>query len=125
MVGRRIKILVVDDNVSLAENVAEILTEAGHHADVAPSAEEALRRIEAGAYPMDALLTDYRLPGASGTQLIGSVRRLGYTAPALMMTGYRDDKIAAAAIEARASDVLSKPVDIGRLLAWVETLGGR
>ena len=125
MVGRRIKILVVDDNVSLAENVAEILTEAGHHADVAPSAEEALRRIEAGAYPMDALLTDYRLPGASGTQLIWSVRRLGYTAPALMMTGYRDDKIAAAAIEARASDVLSKPVDIGRLLAWVETLGGR
>jgi DNA-binding response OmpR family regulator len=125
MVARRLKILVVDDNVSLAENVAEILAQAGHHADVAPSAEEALRRMEAGTYLMHALLTDYRLPGASGTELIGSVRRLGYTAPALMMTGYRDDKLAAAAIEAGASDVVPKPVDIGRLLAWVETLRGR
>ena len=115
------RILVVDDEVSLAENVAEILVAAGHQADVAASAEEALVHFKADIERTDVLLTDYRLPGATGADLIRSVRSLGSTIPALVITAYCDDDIAQLAMSAGAADVLGKPVDFGRLLSWVAT----
>ena len=113
------RILVVDDEVSLAENVAEILVAAGHQADVATSAEEALVHFRVDIERTDVLVTDYRLPGATGAELIRSVRSLGSTIPALVITAYCDDDIAQRALTAGAADVLGKPVDFERLLLWV------
>ena len=115
------RILVVYDEVSLAENVAEILVAAGHQAHVATSAEEALVHFRVDIERTDVLLTDYRLPGATGAELIRAVRRLGSTIPALVITAYYDDDIEQLALTAGAADVLGKPVDFERLLSWVAT----
>jgi CheY-like chemotaxis protein len=113
-------ILVVDDHVDLAENLAEILESAGYGVAVADSAESALARIEAGG--IAALITDYRLPGRSGAELITELRRRGNTIPAVLMSAYTDPGTIEAGRAAGALDVLAKPVGIPKLIEVVATL---
>jgi DNA-binding response OmpR family regulator len=116
------KILVVDDHVDLAENIAEILQMAGYQTAIAHSAEAALELLDGGG--LSGLITDFRLPGRSGAQLIAELRRRGNPIPALVMSAYTDDETISSAQQAGAAHVLSKPVDIPRLLCLMETLGG-
>jgi DNA-binding NtrC family response regulator len=114
------KILVVDDHSDLAENIVEILQNAGCDAVVATSAEEALERMAAG--DIAGLITDFRLPGLSGAELITELRRRGSEVPAVVMSAYTDDQTLLCAQDAGALAVLAKPVDIARLLSLVERL---
>lgn len=120
VVARAAKVLIVDDELSLAENVAEVLSLAGHEAAVATSAEEALAHLTADLDVAEILLTDYRLPGATGADLIAALRGLGSRIPALIITAYHDERMAQSAIDAGADDILGKPVDVARLLSWIE-----
>ena len=111
-------ILVVDDHINLAENLAEILEGMGHAVAVADSAETGLARIEQGG--IVALITDYRLPGLSGAGLIAELRRQGSDIPAIVISAFDDDETIATSRSAGAFEVLTKPVEIDRLLAVVE-----
>jgi CheY-like chemotaxis protein len=113
-------VLVVDDHVHLAENIAEILAGEGYLTRVATSAEEALNALEAG--PIDALLTDFRLPGLNGAQLIGEIRRRGRGIPALVMSAYSDDDTIREARESGAIEVLGKPVQLPKLLGLLQAV---
>jgi DNA-binding NtrC family response regulator len=115
------RILVVDDHVDLAENIAEILQMAGFETAIADSAEAALERIGAG--DIVGLITDFRLPGRSGAQLIAEMRRRGSEIPALVMSAYTDDDTIRSAQQAGAVEVLSKPVNIPHLISLMQTLG--
>jgi two-component system response regulator (stage 0 sporulation protein F) len=117
--GRRI--LVVDDHLDLAENIAEILQGAGYETAVAGSAEAALERIGEG--DIAALITDFRLPGRNGAELIAELRRRGNDIPAVVMSAYTDEDTIDTAEQAGATEVLAKPVPIPRLMALVEALG--
>ncbi len=80
------RVLVVDDNRELAENVAEILEDEGCRVTLAHSGEEALELGSADHF--DLVLTDIRMPGISGIEL---VRRLSERDPAakfLLMSAY-------------------------------------
>ncbi len=114
-------ILVVDDNAALAENLAEILGDVGYRAAVADSAEAALDTIGRG--DVAALITDYRLPGLNGAQLISEIRRRGINIPAVVISAHTDPKTIALARSAGALDVLAKPINIGHLISVVEDLG--
>lgn len=113
------KILVVDDELSLAENVAEILASAGQQTDIATSAEDALVHLRVDTAATDVLLTDYRLPGATSADLIRAARSLGLAVRALVVTAYAGDDVIDAAISAEATGVLTKPMDFERVLSWV------
>jgi DNA-binding NtrC family response regulator len=115
------KILVVDDHAELAENLAEILHGSGHEAVVAHSAEAALERVMAG--DITAIITDFRLPGRSGADLIAELRERKIDVPALVMSAYTDDATIASAEEAGALEVMAKPINIGRLMSMVQALG--
>jgi DNA-binding NtrC family response regulator len=112
-------ILVVDDHADLAENLAEILGGAGYETLVAGSAEEALERLDAR---VAALLTDFRLPGLTGAELIVEVRRRGLGIPAVVMSAYTDDETIVRAHRAGATHVLAKPVAIQRLMETISSL---
>jgi DNA-binding NtrC family response regulator len=109
------RILIVDDNVDLAENIAEILQMDGHFTDVAGSGEEALPKAER-AQP-DVVVTDYRLPGINGAALVTYFRRVRRDLRAVVMSAYTDDRTIKEARDAGAL-FMAKPVDY-KLLARV------
>ncbi|MDX2019553.1 MAG: response regulator [Deltaproteobacteria bacterium] len=112
------RILVVDDHTELAENLAEILDGEGYLAAVAESAEAALARVPVDEF--HALITDFRLPGKSGPELITALHQLGYGFPSLVVSAFTDPQTIAQAHEAGANAVLPKPVDIKALLAALQ-----
>jgi two-component system NtrC family response regulator len=103
------RVLVVDDNVALAENIAEILEMSGYATEVAGSAEEALPR--AMASEVTVVVTDYRLPGANGAELIRQVQRLGRQVRMIVMSAYTDATVTDDCSEAGALAFVAKPVD--------------
>jgi DNA-binding response OmpR family regulator len=101
-------VLIVDDNVELAENIAEILEMAGHVTDVAASAEEALRK--ALTRNFDVLVTDFRLPGMNGVDLVWMMRRHRQQVVAIVISAFADEGTMLAARDAGAR-FLEKPLD--------------
>jgi DNA-binding NtrC family response regulator len=108
------RILVVDDQVELAENIAEVLQGLGFETEVAASAEAGLARIRQGG--ITALITDFRLPDRSGADLIGEIRRAGERIPALVMSAYTDDRTIDESQAAGAWLFLPKPVPLPVLI---------
>jgi two-component system C4-dicarboxylate transport response regulator DctD len=109
--GRRV--LVVDDNLELADNLAEMLVLAGYVAVVAGSAEEAFPLALDGGLCF--VLTDYRLPGRSGADLIRDLRGRGWKIPAALMSAYTDESTIATAHAAGIVEFIPKPVDFRHL----------
>lgn len=118
-----LRLLVVDDNVELAENVAEVFEDAGCACDVVDTAEGACAKMREHSY--DGVLTDFRLPGMSGLQLIREVRRTGDDTPLVMLSGFADDSVVRSAREAGALAVLAKPLNMEKLVGIVDTLSDR
>jgi CheY-like chemotaxis protein len=115
--GRRV--LIVDDNVELAENIAELLEIAGYATEIAGSAEEALPK--AMAQDVVFIVTDYRLPGQSGAELIKTVRQQGREIRSVVISAYTDEGTIRAARDAGVMEFIAKPVDFGRL---TQVIGG-
>jgi len=105
-------VLIIDDNVNLAENIAEILQLDGYAADVAASGEEALSKAASGQ--LDVVVIDYRLPDTNGAALLRRLREIGVQAHAIVMSAYTDDQTIADAASAGAAFV-AKPVDLNVL----------
>lgn len=113
----RARLLIVDDHVDLAENLAEILVEAGHEADIAETAEQALECLSKAEY--QGVITDFRLPGRNGVELLVELRRAGHTLPVVLVSAFADSDVVAEAEQVGALDVLPKPVDFDRLFSLV------
>jgi DNA-binding NtrC family response regulator len=106
--------LIVDDNREFAENLAEILRDGGAEVDLADHGAGALAL--AGRSRYHALVTDMRMPGMGGAQLVHEVRRLDPGLAALVITAHAADDALEAARREGLVAVLGKPVPIGRLL---------
>lgn len=114
------RILLIEDDVRLAETLAEALTDQLYTVDIASDGESALDYTKALDY--DLLLLDIMLPELDGFSLCHHLRSQGYQIPILMLTA-RDtigDKITG--LDAGADDYLVKPVDLGELFARIRAL---
>lgn len=114
------RILVVDDNFSLAENVAEILEEMGHKAKAFEHPLLALAQFEPGRY--DAAILDYRMPELNGVELYCRLREKEPTLPALIISAFADHIYTQEALSRGVKIILSKPVGISTLLEKVSSL---
>lgn len=112
------RILLVEDSPELAENLKEILESQGNVVTVAASAEAAQNLLANEDF--DGMLTDLRLPGRSGLELIQAVRAANYWLPIVLMTAFVADAEREQAERDGALDVLAKPVDLSRLFALVQ-----
>ncbi|HPH29126.1 MAG TPA: response regulator [Pseudomonadota bacterium] len=108
------KVLITDDNRAFAENLAEILEDAGHQAVIANSGSEALRL--AAATRFDALLSDMRMPEMGGADLVHHLRRIDPGLPAIVITAYTYDNELARARHEGLLGILPKPVPMEILL---------
>jgi CheY-like chemotaxis protein len=106
--------LIVDDNPDFAENLAEILRDAGDEVALAGNGAEALVQVRATRF--DALLTDMRMPVMDGAQLVHEIRGIDPGLPALLITAHATDASLEAARREGLLAVLSKPVAPPRLL---------
>lgn len=107
------RVLVVDDNEALAEDVTEILEEAGHEARCAFSPSAALE--EARAFPFDAALLDIRMPEMDGVTLARLLVGSRPEATFMFMTAYSSDKVVQEAMALSSGATLAKPLDLERL----------
>jgi DNA-binding NtrC family response regulator len=106
-------LLLVEDEPALREVVAEQLTDRGYAVDQADSGEAALARLADFAY--DAIITDLRMPGISGSQVVDAAIERYPDIVAIVVTGYGTVKDAVEAIKRGASDFVSKPFQIDEL----------
>ena len=110
--------LVVDDNQPLAENLAEILETSGAEVDVELDALAALRRLQARRYT--ALVTDMRMPGLGGAELLAAARQADPSLPALVVTAFIGDADLARVERMGVLATLPKPVPVEVLLQRLE-----
>jgi DNA-binding response OmpR family regulator len=114
------RVLIVEDEPSLAAALREALAGIGHAVDVASDGEAAEEML--AAYPYDLALLDVTLPRRSGLEVCRHARDRGLNLPILMLTA-RDtlaDKVAG--LDAGADDYLIKPFELDELLARVRAL---
>lgn len=116
-------ILLVEDDPAQLDPLRAALTKVGHTVDAIEDGETAQWFLTRKEY--DLLILDWMLPNISGIQLCQAYRRLGKTAPVLMLTAKDTTLDKVAGLDAGADDYLVKPVDIVELLARVRALGRR
>ena len=112
-------ILVVDDDPTIRETVAEILDDEGYTIETASNGAEALAAIER-TRPLLVLL-DMRMPVLDGWSVARTLKERGIDLPIVVMTAAPDARQRAA--EIGAEGYLAKPFDVPDLLSAVESLG--
>ena len=111
------RILIVDDHMEMAAMLAEALGEAGFQAEALDSGAAALARLEAGG--VDALVTDLRMDGVGGLELLAASQRLDPRRPVIVMTAYGAIDSAVDAIRKGAYHYLTKPFPPEELLIFL------
>ena len=111
-------ILIVEDEVDVAEVIADTLIERGHEARVAVSAGHASMIVNTER--PDAILLDINLPDSAGTVTLARLHELLPDVPIIMVTANTDDELARATLRRGAFDYISKPFNIDHLVHVVE-----
>jgi len=117
----RTRVLVVDDNEQLAENLAEILEDEGYDATTAFCPETALERALTSGF--DVALMDVHMPGMDGVSLYGRLREHLPDATYLLMTAHTRDERLGDARRAGIGAIFPKPLPIRTLLAHLPAAG--
>lgn len=114
-------ILCVDDEPSVGTVLEHALKRLGHEPILATSVNDAMQTLE--ERPIDLVLADYLMPGATGLDLLDLLEQSGLRVPVIIMTGYSSIEHAVESIKKGAIDYLTKPVQIETLeIAIQQTL---
>jgi DNA-binding response OmpR family regulator len=115
-----VRVLLVEDDASIAEFVARALREHGYTVDQAADGIDGLDLAKRERY--DAAIVDLMLPGRDGLGLIEEIRRARVATPVLVLTAKRsvDDRVRG--LQTGADDYLTKPFALPELLARVQAL---
>jgi DNA-binding NtrC family response regulator len=109
------KILIVEDEDKLRRVIQLQLMQAGFDVEQARTAEEALPLLDRA----DLVLTDLRLPGMSGLEMLSLIQRQNAHAPVVMMTAHGSIETAVEAMKSGAVDFLLKPFSLDHLMTVV------
>lgn len=115
------RVLVVEDEVRVAENIAAALREGpGYAVDLAYDGKDGVLLGESGNY--DLIVLDLMLPGMDGLRLLRHIRSKGHSVPVLVLTAVSSKQSTIELLNAGADDYLGKPFDLGELLARAKAL---
>jgi CheY-like chemotaxis protein len=117
------RILVVDDEPSVAEVVAEAIRARGDGALVALDGSEALDLLD--ATPVDGVFLDLVMPGMSGLTVLARIRARHPSIPVVILSGHADDQQVREAIALGAIDVIKKPTVLAHLTDALARLKGK
>ncbi|MFM2121169.1 MAG: hypothetical protein RL722_2637 [Pseudomonadota bacterium] len=115
-----LKVLVVDDDAAMRQVLAAAVVKAGHVAETAGSAAEALAWL--GRQVADVVISDVQMPEGDGLDLLRQARAAGVEAPFLMVTAHASVDAAVGALRAGAWDYIGKPVRFDEIAHRLEQL---
>lgn len=111
------RILVVDDEESIRDLCARVLTRAGYVVTTAPSGEDAIIRLQQDAF--DLMISDIRMPGISGLEVLEHAKAKLPTIRVVLITGFGTPQMLTRAQQSGADRILTKPFNPMELLAAV------
>ena len=114
------RVLLVEDERRLAENIVAALREVGLAVDHAADGSTGSNLAEQDVY--DAIVLDLMLPGKAGADVLRDLRQRKIHTPVLILTALEEKESIIELLNAGADDYLSKPFDLGELLARVKAL---
>lgn len=114
------RLLLIEDEERLAENISQALREAGFVVDHA--AEGKLGSYIAEQTTFDAIVLDLMLPGKSGQSILHDLRAKRCTTPVLILTAQEGKESVVRLLNSGADDYLAKPFDLAELIARVKAL---
>ncbi len=109
-----LSILVVDDDPNIRKILKDLLDKEGFHVLTAPDVDKALTTLDAQDFEL--VITDLKMPGKSGMDLVTLVKDRKPATPVIMVTAYGDIEVAVAAMKKGAYDFITKPFDENELL---------
>jgi len=115
-----VRILVVEDDPELADNLKAALEEDGHEVEVARDGVSGETRALAG--DLDVLVLDRMLPQRDGLQVLRTLRGAGVSTPVLVLSALGEEDHRIEGLDAGSNDYLSKPFSTRELLARVRAL---
>jgi len=115
------KILIVEDDADMAETCRRLFRRAGLEAEAVYGGAEALERLKADA-GFTIILTDLRMPGMDGTEVLKKAKEIRPEVDVIIMTGYGTIQNAIQAMKIGATDYITKPFDRDELLRAVSQI---
>ena len=124
--SRRARVLLAEDDDDVRFALSDLLHARGYEVIAVPNGRAVLEHIGAAILlerrdePPDCIISDVRMPGLTGLQLLESMRSRGWTIPIVLMSAFGDDALRAKAAALGATAFLDKPIDLDRLSRVVE-----
>jgi DNA-binding NtrC family response regulator len=117
---KELELLLVDDDPESLDSISELLGMMGYKCHRALSASEALEAFKKQRF--DAVVTDFKMPGADGLELIRSIKQFNSSVPAIIITAHSDREMVREAGSLGAFGVLFKPVRTDILLDLLQSV---
>lgn len=117
------EILIVEDEVSIANSLKKNLQEENHHTEIALNGRVALEMISEKNF--DLILLDWRIPEITGVQLCKKLRDNGFNKPIVLLTALSDISNKIEALNAGADDYITKPFSFEEVLARINAVNRR
>lgn len=111
-------ILIVDDDMGMTETLSDILTDLGHHVEIANDGFKAIQKVKAQTF--DVILMDIRMPGINGVETYKEIKHTQPKAAVMMMTAYSLEDLVAEALKEGAYGVWYKPIEIVKVIEFIE-----
>ena len=112
------RLLIVDDDLAMREMLSSLFREEGYAVEEATSADDAIEQCRDCEF--DVVLSDIKMPGKSGIEMIGELREIRPATPVVLMTAFGSIDSAVEAMRAGALDYITKPFEPDAVLVTVE-----
>jgi FixJ family two-component response regulator len=112
-------IAIVDDDLAIREALDDLVKSLGYESKLFESAEAFLAFKPRAS--VDCMVVDVKMPGLSGIELQSRLNQEGDRPPMIFMTSYHDERTRTAALDGGALAFLGKPVDLTKLIEFIDT----
>jgi DNA-binding NtrC family response regulator len=113
-----VKILVVDDDLSIRNMLSIVLKKGGYEVSTADSSEAALKRLKTESFQL--IISDIKMPGISGIELLKKIKTINPEIPVIMITAFASANDAVEAMKLGAEDYITKPFSLDELKLIIE-----
>jgi len=121
--SKGLKVLIVDDEISIGKFLVELLSTRGIRAEMENSVMIAVERLNNRQTEFDLVIVDQTMPGMTGIELIQKIREINTDIKFILMTGFHESVNEEVAMKAGCVAFIKKPFDISSIFSLVEEMG--